>query len=147
MSKRLIQRHPDSGNIWTYYTSSKKNPCGCGSNCYHYEFDGTRVVGVCNACQQDVYEVKPEYTQEYLDKGSWLPGKDPEDLDRPIYLPGPEKALKALRSRIVQVHLNAEPDTVEIVLPLTMDVKDTESVDLYLESFIEHPIDYWEVLA
>ena len=39
ISKRLVQRHKDSGNIWCYYNSGEHNPCGCGSNCYHYEYD------------------------------------------------------------------------------------------------------------
>ena len=69
--KRKIQRHADTNDIWTYYNPEMGNPCGCGSNCYHYEYDGKRVIGVCNACNQDIYEVKPEYVKEYLDNGVW----------------------------------------------------------------------------
>lgn len=68
---RKIQRYPDTKNVWTYYDPEMKNPCNCGSNCYHYEYDGQRVIGVCNACERDIYEVKSEYVQEYLDKGVW----------------------------------------------------------------------------
>lgn len=65
-----IQKHLDTKNVWTYF-SPEKNPCGCGSNCYHYEYDGQKIIGVCNGCGRDIYEVKPEYVQEYLDKGIW----------------------------------------------------------------------------
>lgn len=71
LNPRKIQKYPGTKNVWTYYTSNTQNPCECGSNCYHYEYDGQKVIGVCNACSQDIYEVKSEYVQEYLDKGIW----------------------------------------------------------------------------
>ena len=40
LNPRKIQKYPDTKNVWTYYTSNTQNPCGCGSNCYHYEYDG-----------------------------------------------------------------------------------------------------------
>ena len=67
---RTTQCYKESGNVWCYYTK-ENNPCGCGSNCYHYEYDGTHVIGVCNACKSDIYMIKDEYTQEYLNKGVW----------------------------------------------------------------------------
>lgn len=68
---RKIQCHEDDGGIWSYYVSGQMNPCGCGSNCYHYEYDGRRVYGVCNACKKDIYEVVPRYESDYLTKGVW----------------------------------------------------------------------------
>lgn len=68
--KRQYQRY-DSGNVWCYYNPYKRNPCGCGSNCYHYEYDGEKIYGVCNGCQTDVYEVKPEYIDGKLATGVW----------------------------------------------------------------------------
>ena len=58
------------GNVKTFF-QSKGNHCGCGSNCYHYEYDGTDVYIVCNGCYSDLYSVKPEYRQEYIDNNEW----------------------------------------------------------------------------
>ena len=69
--KRKVQYYEDSNNIWCYYSSDSLNPCGCGSNCYHYEFDGKKIYGVCNACDTDIYEVKDEYVEEKLQQGIW----------------------------------------------------------------------------
>ena len=71
-SQRKILCHADGEqNIWTYYVGKQRNPCGCGSNCYHYEFDGKDIFGVCNACYADVYQVKEEFIGEYLERGVW----------------------------------------------------------------------------
>ena len=73
-SRRLTQCYEDSNNIWCYYDGDENNPCGCGSNCYHYEYDliDKKIYGVCNACGTDIYEVKEEYTDERLHTGQWL---------------------------------------------------------------------------
>lgn len=73
-SKRLIQCHKDTENPWQYYTGEGKNPCGCGSNCFHYEYDKVlnKIYGVCNCCNTDIYEVKEEYIKEKLSTGKWL---------------------------------------------------------------------------
>lgn len=68
---RKIQCHKDDESIWSYFVPGENNPCGCGSNCYHLEYDGANVFGVCNACESDIYEVKPEYTEQYLKDGIW----------------------------------------------------------------------------
>lgn len=72
-TKRLTQYYEDSENIWQY-CSDKKNPCGCGSNCYHYEYDriDNKVYGVCNCCGMDIYEMKEKYMNEQLHAGKWL---------------------------------------------------------------------------
>lgn len=69
--KRVEQCYEDSGNVWCYYDGEHGNPCGCGSNCYHYEYDGENIYGVCNGCQTDIYEMKPEYVEEKLKQGIW----------------------------------------------------------------------------
>lgn len=69
--KRKTQCYKDNKKIWCYYSSDSLNPCGCGSNCYHYEFDGKKIYGVCNACDTDIYEVKDEYMREKLKEGTW----------------------------------------------------------------------------
>lgn len=70
--RRKILCHPDGEqNVWTYYVAKQANPCGCGSNCYHYEFDGKDIFGVCNACHEDVYQIKEEFIEEYLERGVW----------------------------------------------------------------------------
>lgn len=70
MNKRKIQCHTSSKNFWCYY-SEEYNPCDCGSNCYHKEYDGKNIWCVCNACNTDIYGVKEEYIQEDLNKGIW----------------------------------------------------------------------------
>ena len=72
--RRLIQCYEESGNMWQYFVPKENNPCGCGSNCYHYEYDriDNRIYGVCNACNKDIYEMKQEYIEEFLQRGKWL---------------------------------------------------------------------------
>ena len=69
--KRKTQCYKDDGKVWCYYSSDSLNPCGCGSNCYHYEFDGKKIYGVCNACGTDIYEMKNEFVKEKLKQGIW----------------------------------------------------------------------------
>lgn len=73
-SKRLTQCYENSENIWQYYDDQDINPCGCGSNCYHYEYDemNNKIYGVCNCCGSDIYEMKKEYVNEKLHTGKWL---------------------------------------------------------------------------
>ena len=47
------------------------NPCGCGSNVYHLEYDEKTIFGVCNVCGKDIYEVKPVYIPQKLNEGIW----------------------------------------------------------------------------
>lgn len=44
------------GEIQSFMVKGKKNPCGCGSNCFHKEDDGVNILGVCNACNEDIYQ-------------------------------------------------------------------------------------------
>lgn len=69
--KRKTQCYEDDGKVWCYYSRDSLNPCGCGSNCYHYEFDGKKIYGVCNACDTDIYEMKNEFVKEKLKQGIW----------------------------------------------------------------------------
>ncbi len=57
--------------IHSYYVPHEKNPCGCGSNVYHYEYDGKDVYGVCNACERDIYILDKDGAQEKLKSGIW----------------------------------------------------------------------------
>jgi hypothetical protein len=69
---RKIQYYNNIDNgVWCYFVSGEKNPCGCRSNCYHYEYDEETIIGVCNACDRDIYEVNEEYKEEKLEKGVW----------------------------------------------------------------------------
>ena len=70
---RLSQRyHDNEGKVWCYF-SQGKNPCGCGGNVFHKEYDAIndKIYGVCNACGEDIYEVKPEFMREELSTGIW----------------------------------------------------------------------------
>ena len=69
LKSRKVQKYSDTKNVWTYFIPNER--CSCGANCYHYEYDGEKIFGVCNACGQCIGEVKPEYIQEYLDNGIW----------------------------------------------------------------------------
>ena len=72
-AKRLTQCYDDDEEIWQY-ADKERNPCGCGSNCFHYEYDRINnvIYGVCNACEKDIYIVKEEYMNEKLHTGKWL---------------------------------------------------------------------------
>ena len=70
--KRKIQHYEnEEEGIWCYFIKGQMNPCNCGSNCYHHEYDNIKLYGVCNACKQDIYEYKNEYIKEELEKGIW----------------------------------------------------------------------------
>ena len=73
-TRRLTQCYEDSENMWQYFDKEENNPCGCGSNCYHYEYDriDNKVYGVCNSCGTDIYEVREEYMDKKLHTGKWL---------------------------------------------------------------------------
>ena len=71
--KRKIQYCEDGVLCHSYVLDGGKtfNPCGCGSNVYHLEYDGKTIFGVCNACGKDIYEVKPVYIPQKLNEGIW----------------------------------------------------------------------------
>lgn len=71
-TERLTKCHEKTETMWQYY-SRERNPCECGSNCYHYEYDkiNNEIYGVCNACDEDIYIVKEEYKEEVLKEGIW----------------------------------------------------------------------------
>ena len=66
---RVKQYYADKDLIWTYFIPQES--CLCGSNVYHYEYDGKKIYGVCNACSEDIYILKDEYVEETLTKGIW----------------------------------------------------------------------------
>lgn len=57
------------GEIQSFFIKKTLNPCGCGSNVYHQEFDGEKLFGVCNACKRDIYEF--EYDEDYIKNSEW----------------------------------------------------------------------------
>ena len=65
--------YEDSGNIWQYYNEFG-NPCGCGSNCYHFEYDRIdgEIYGVCNCCNKNVYIVDKQFKDGKLKQGKWI---------------------------------------------------------------------------
>ena len=69
--KRKTQCYEDTGEIWNYFIIGVRNPCGCGSNCFHYEYDGKKIYGVCNACNTDIYELNDEKVEIKLKCGIW----------------------------------------------------------------------------
>lgn len=71
--------HENSNELWQFFIENTKNPCECGSNMFHYEYDGKNMYGVCNACGERIYTVQDEYVQGYLDLGEWKGNKQPSD--------------------------------------------------------------------
>lgn len=69
VNTRTKQYYDDGDQVWTYVSVGKH--CCCGSNCYHLEYDGENIYGVCNGCDDDLYIVKPEYMEEKLNQGVW----------------------------------------------------------------------------
>ena len=69
VKERKIQCYPDSKAPWAYFLNGVG--CDCGANCFHYEYDGKTIYGVCNACGKDLYTVKPEYVADTLNTGIW----------------------------------------------------------------------------
>lgn len=69
LNPRKKQYYNDVDKVWQYY--QPKGTCNCGCNVYHYEYDGKKIYGVCNACGEDVYILKHEYVEETLNKGIW----------------------------------------------------------------------------
>lgn len=73
--KRKIQytEYPtDITTIWCYFLHNEFNPCNCGSNLFHFELENNNILGVCNLCKSDIYEVNDEdYKNELLSKGIW----------------------------------------------------------------------------
>lgn len=47
-----------NGEVHTFFIKGQRNPCGCGSNCFHKVDDGMKTYGVCNACNRYIYEYK-----------------------------------------------------------------------------------------
>jgi hypothetical protein len=56
------------GEVHTFFISGERNPCNCGSNCFHKENDKTKTYGVCNACGADIYEYKEK---EVFEEWKW----------------------------------------------------------------------------
>lgn len=73
-NKRLVRHYENTNNFWTSYLSDSINPCKCGSNCFHYEYDKNKdtIYGVCNGCNSDIYEVKKSYNELLLSHGNWF---------------------------------------------------------------------------
>lgn len=71
-NKRLIQYKNDG--YWTYWIRGEDNPCNCGANCFHKEYDINlnKIFCVCNSCKCDIYTVKDEFIEEELKEEKWL---------------------------------------------------------------------------
>ena len=68
-TKQYYQDAPKT--IHSYYVPHAKTPCGCGSNVYHYEYDGKSVHCVCNTLDKDIYILDKDEAQEKLKSGIW----------------------------------------------------------------------------
>ena len=75
-NKRKILCNKGTKNTWTFYIPQQRNPCDCGSNCFHEEYDGENVICVCNACNRDIYEIKSEHIKKELERGDWIEKKE-----------------------------------------------------------------------
>ena len=68
---RRVRYDIDGSGVESFWIKGVKNPCGCGSNVYHYELDGEKVIGVCNSCNTDIYEVYGTHASELISNGIW----------------------------------------------------------------------------
>ena len=50
---------------------NSNNPCGCGCNLYHLEYDGSEVFTVCNSCGKDIAIIEKNQAKELVKQGSW----------------------------------------------------------------------------
>jgi len=66
MRKLLLDKN---GEVEGFFIKGERNPCGCGSNVFHKEYNGKTLFGVCNACERDIYEYYDD--QDYIDKSQW----------------------------------------------------------------------------
>ena len=65
------QYYPD-GNVWCYMIGGRR--CDhCGSNVHSHVYDtkDKHLYCQCNGCGKFIYEVKPEYVEEYMKEGVW----------------------------------------------------------------------------
>lgn len=60
----------DDNNVRSFMTSAF-NPCCCGGNIYSYVDWGDKIFGICSCCFERIYEIKPEYMEEYRTKYRW----------------------------------------------------------------------------
>ena len=76
-SIRQIQCYEDTERVWQYYNKFE-NPCECGSNCYHFEYDrdDDKIYGVCNCCNKDIYVMRKECKDDKLKQGKWVDKDD-----------------------------------------------------------------------
>lgn len=54
-----------NGKVHCFFIKGEKNPCGCGSNCFHLEDNGKITYCVCNACKRDLYEKERNMSGEW----------------------------------------------------------------------------------
>ena len=80
---RTVQHYNYEDHVWTYYNPEGNNPCGCGSNCYHYEYDqrDDEIYGVCNGCDKDIYIIDKKYKNQRLEIGVWKWAKELELIE------------------------------------------------------------------
>ena len=70
---KRVQCYEDTENVWQYY-NDYSNACGCGSNCFHLEYDRNvdKIYGVCNCCNKNIYVINEEYKETKLKQGKWI---------------------------------------------------------------------------
>jgi hypothetical protein len=73
MNKRKVKLK--DGEVESFWYKENKNPCGCGSNVFHKELEGIRLFGVCNACDEDLYEFS--YEEDYIENSEWSNNEPP----------------------------------------------------------------------
>ena len=67
MAKRKVKLK--DGEIESFWYKGEMNPCHCGSNLFHEEYDGNNLYGVCNACNRDLYIFR--FDEEYINNSKW----------------------------------------------------------------------------
>ncbi len=68
-SPNTKQYYYNGERLWTYYSDDRCPTCG--SNCFHKEYDGKFIYGICNGCDNKVYVIKQEYVDDNFKNGIW----------------------------------------------------------------------------
>ena len=117
--KKYYSDSPDK--VHNYWIEGKRNPCGCGSNLFHYEYDGTDVSG--RGVGMDVVRTKIEALNGSIevltekDKGTEI------KIKLPLTLAIIEALMVKLEEEIFAIPLANIVETIDIAESVLLELK------------------------